>query len=54
MDCMGGYPELTHSEDAGGPQLSPILSKTEATISVSWSGGGQIKPGMYMKSVIIM
>ncbi|KAF8419175.1 hypothetical protein EV426DRAFT_616215 [Tirmania nivea] len=43
MNAMGGPPELTPSECSDGSQLSSTLSKTETTLSVSWSGGGQIK-----------
>ncbi|KAF8431718.1 hypothetical protein BGX38DRAFT_1334221 [Terfezia claveryi] len=32
------------NEGSGGSQLSSALSETETTISVSWSGGGHIKP----------
>lgn len=40
---IGGAAEVTDSEGSGGSQLISILSKTETTICVSWSGGGQIK-----------
>jgi len=53
MSGIGGTSELTHSEGSGGSQLSSILSKTETTISVSWSGGGQIKSGTYMGSLYV-
>lgn len=32
-------------------QLASALSQTEATISVNWSGGGDINPGMYIGSL---
>jgi len=54
MNDNGGTPELKLSEDPGSSQLTSILTEAETTISVSWSGGGQIKSGMYMKAVIVI
>ena len=51
MKCMGGAPEFMPSEGSNDTQLSSILDKTETTISVGWSGGGQTKCGMYMRSL---
>jgi hypothetical protein len=36
--------EFTLSKGSGGSSVSAVLKETETTISVNWSGGGQIKP----------
>ena len=40
-----------NSMGSGDSQLASALSQLEATISVNWSGGGQIKSGMYIGSL---
>ncbi|VUC31601.1 unnamed protein product [Clonostachys rosea] len=40
----GGETNFTLNEAAGTSAISSAMSKTESTITVSWSGGGQIKP----------
>ena len=37
--------EFTLSEGSSMTELNASLSETETTVTVSWSGGGQIKPG---------
>ena len=37
--------EFTLSEGSSLSALNASLSETETTVTVSWSGGGQIKPG---------
>ncbi len=37
--------EFTLSEGSSLSDLNASLSETETTVTVSWSGGGQIKPG---------
>ena len=46
MSGMNRASEFMDGEDpASGSQLGSALSEMQTTISVSWSGGGQIKPG---------
>jgi hypothetical protein len=45
MNGSGGASEFTLSEGLGKSSSSAALSQTETTITVNWSGGGQIKPG---------
>lgn len=37
-----------------GNQFQTALNETETTISVSWSGGGQIKPGQSISVILII
>ncbi len=39
--------EFTLSEGSSLSDLNASLSETETTVTVSWSGGGQIKPGWF-------
>jgi len=45
MNGAGGASEFTLSSGSGKSSSSAALSQTETTITVNWSGGGQIKPG---------
>lgn len=40
--------EFTLSEGSSMTDLNASLSETETTVTVSWSGGGQIKPGGWL------
>jgi len=41
-----GTNEFTLSEGSSISDVNASLNETETTVTVSWSGGGQIKPGM--------
>ena len=40
--------EFTLSGGSSMTDLNASLSETETTVTVSWSGGGQIKPGGWL------
>ncbi|KAM0543697.1 hypothetical protein ACHAPJ_012146 [Fusarium lateritium] len=45
VNSANGQSEFVLNENASNSGTSAVMKKTETTITVSWSGGGQIKPG---------
>jgi hypothetical protein len=46
----GSTNDFTLSEGSSLSNMSAALNETENTITVNWSGGGQIKPGRFQYS----
>jgi hypothetical protein len=43
----GSTNDFTLSEGSSLSNMSAALNETENTITVNWTGGGQIKPGSF-------